>query len=370
MDSSAFDRFLRTAPKAELHVHLRGAIPQAYLVRQFGKYPAQRALEKAPNAHREFFWRFANIRAALDAEAPPELRAARLFEFSSFEQFLATYLFTGYFVRNREDFRGLVEAVLARLRAQGAVYAEVLVSLVEYVDQGVAIEDLLDVLDNSAEGGGLKVRWIADLVRNAGAKRAGEVLSGVIRLRPSSVAGITLGGAENAAPASDFAGVYRRAREHGLRLTVHAGEALGPESVWDALRVLEVERIGHGVRSIEDPALVRELAARRIPLEVCPTSNIRTGVYGSYGEHPLRRLYEAGVEININSDDPAFFGAELVDEYARLPGMGFSQEEIVELMKNGFRHAFLSGAEKESYLRKLQASWDAFANQRPMRTRK
>jgi adenosine deaminase len=137
------------------------------------------------------------------------------------------------------------------------------------------------------------------------------------------------------------------AREAGLRRTVHAGEGLGPESVWGAIRELEVERIGHGVRSIEDPALVRHLAENKIPLEVCPTSNLWTGIYPSYQAHPLKALHEAGVPLSINTDDPGFFGTSLSAEYEHASEMGLSEAAIREIMRNGFRHAFLPEGDAE-----------------------
>ena len=141
-------------------------------------------------------------------------------------------------------------------------------------------------------------------------------------------------------PPAPFRRAFEIAREAGLRTTVHAGEALGPESVWDALRILEVERVGHGVRAAEDPALVRTLAERGIPLEVCPTSNIRTGVYWTLAEHPVLNLFESGVPITINTDDPTFFGVTLAGELAGLRQIGFSWPQIGELADNAFRFAF------------------------------
>ena len=123
-------------------------------------------------------------------------------------------------------------------------------------------------------------------------------------------------------------------------MTVHAGEALGAESVWDALRILKVDRIGHGVRSIEDPSLVAYLAAHQIPLEICPTSNISTGVYSAYADHPVRKLFEAGVPITISTDDPTFFRVTLSQELSALSSLGFSTDEIQRLIDNSFRYAF------------------------------
>jgi adenosine deaminase len=178
------------------------------------------------------------------------------------------------------------------------------------------------------------------LVRNFGADAAYALLTRLLANPPGGWVGITLGGSEHLFPPAPFAGVYGRARAAGLGLTVHAGEAAGPESVWDAIRVLRVDRVGHGVRSIEDPRLVAELADRGIPVEICMTGNVRTGVYRSFEEHPLLRLIEAGVAVTLNTDDPAFFGTTLTDEFARAANLGVTKAQLDEIAKNARRYAF------------------------------
>ena len=205
------------------------------------------------------------------------------------------------------------------------------------------------------------MQWIVDLVRDFGPESALAQLRELIGLASPAVMGITLGGSEDCFPAGEFREVYALAREHGLRLSVHAGEALGPESVWEALESLRPERIGHGVRAVEDPALVAHLAAERIPLEVCPTSNIFTGAYPSLEAHPVRALFEAGIPITINSDDPTFFHTTLADEYACLPALGFSDRDLLKLLRNGFRYAFLPQDQINGYLRKLDGEWERVA---------
>ena len=163
-----------------------------------------------------------------------------------------------------------------------------------------------------------------------------EVLEDLLRCRPRGLVGITLGGSEHEFPPARFEQLYATAREHGLRLSVHAGEALGPQSVWDALRILGAERIGHGIRSIEDPELVAHLAEQGVPLEVCPTSNIRTGVCRDYPDHPLPSLLKAGVPVTLNTDDPTFFRTTLVDECLHARDMGISEADIIAISANGF----------------------------------
>lgn len=324
--------------KSELHLHLRGAIPPRYLVRQLRKYPLARALESAPGPQLEWLLKQPNIRAVIDAGEPAS-RADDLFRYRSFEQFLAAYLFTSFFVRTIEDFAGLVRGVRRQLRQANIVYAEITVSLREYMQQGLALADLAAVLD-AHSAGPPAVRWIVDPVRNFGPQAAERLLEAVLKAGVRSVVGLTLGGAEHTHPHARFGRAYELAREGGLRTTVHAGEALGPESVREALRSLAPDRVGHGVRAAEDPALVRRLAERGIPLEVCPTSNVRTGVYAALADHPVRSLYEAGVPVTISTDDPTFFSVSLARELAGLRELGFSWREIGELAGNGFRYAF------------------------------
>ncbi len=329
---------LEALPKAELHLHLRGAIPIPFLKEQFRKYPPKRALSLAPPPQSRFMRQHPGVGRILDSEDPVS-EAEGLFTQSTFEQFLGAYLFTSYFVRELEDFKRLAAGVRQELREQNIAYAEVTVSVPEYIQQGIEFEDLLGVLAEDPLGLP-KVRWIVDAVRNFGPAEALDLLERLQGCRPSTVIGLTLGGAEHKQPPARFGEVYALARDCGLHTTVHAGEALGPESVWDAVRILGVERIGHGVRAIEDPALVAHLAEIGIPLEVCPTSNVRTGIYPSLEAHPVRRLFEAGVPLSVNTDDPTFFGVSLAQELANLRRLEFSWTEIGEVAAAAFQMAF------------------------------
>jgi adenosine deaminase len=327
---------LSLQPDAELHVHLRGAMPPAYFAKLLAKRTVAEALAHAPERHLEFFRRNPNIRAFLEAQQPPEA----LFRFEGFEGFLASYLFSGYFIRDAGDFRGLLSAVRERLADDGIAYAEVTVSIPEYRMHGIPLEALGEALSEEAKREPPRLRWIVDLVRNLGVEAADDLLRQLLAKPPEGWVGITLGGSEHLFPPAPFAGVYGRARAAGLRLTVHAGEAAGPESVWDAIQALRVDRIGHGVRSIEDPRLVAELAERQIPLEVCLTSNVRTGVYPSFDAHPLVQLVEAGVAVTLNTDDPAFFGTSLEHEFTRGAELGLTRAQLDAVAGNARLYAF------------------------------
>jgi adenosine deaminase/aminodeoxyfutalosine deaminase len=184
------------------------------------------------------------------------------------------------------------------------------------------------------------VRWILDAVRQFGVEPAMQVASLAAERVNQGVVALGIGGSEERGPASWFTDVFAFARNAGLRLHAHAGESMGPESIWDAL-ALGAERIGHGIAAVGDPALMRHLRDREIPLEICITSNLVTGVVKRIEDHPLRRLFDAGVPIVLNSDDPAMFRCSLTGEY-RLAAeqFGFTEGELRQLAENAFRYAF------------------------------
>lgn len=343
---------LKEIPKSELHVHLRGAMPPGVLAELWRRFPLR--IEDVPERYRAVFEKCENIRPFLDGRPRGHEEAAALFQFRDFDHFLTTYLFTSFFVRDAAALDSLIAGVIGELRAQNVVYAEITISAGEYINRGISAEDIGGCLDRAATFPGPKVRWIVDLVRNFGSEGCMALLRKILAVGCEHIVGITLGGSEHLFPPGQFAGIYDLARDNGLRLSVHAGEALGPESVWDALRLLKVERIGHGVRAVEDPALVRHLAGHGVALEVCPTSNLRTGIYPSYHAHPIKSLFEAGVPITVNTDDPTFFQTSLVDEYLHLHDLGIPGEALFAMIENGFRYAFIAQEEKESYLRNLQ----------------
>ena len=350
--------WLLAIPKSELHVHLRGAMPISVFTDLLNKYRVEDILEEAPERYTALFEKHENIRPFLSSHHWSAEEVSDLFRYETFDQFLVTYCFTGHFFREASDLRRLITGVLESLRSQNIVYAEILISVIEYLWHGIPLADIKTCLDETEESEGIQVRWIVDLVRDIGSEEALALLKKIVELNCRSIVGITVGGSEHLFPPDQFSEVYSTARRHGLRLTVHAGEALGPESVWDALRILHAERIGHGVRAIEDESLVKHLAKNRIPLEVCPTSNIRTGIFPSYKAHPVKALFEAGVPVTINSDDPTFFGTTLADEYAHVRALGVQDEGIFEMIKNGFRYAFMPEQEKERYLNLLKREWE------------
>ncbi len=339
---------LARLPKAELHLHLRGALPPALLPELVRKYGTAGLVEQASPWLQGLWARAANLRPFLE-DRWSAADFERFFEFADFENFLATFAFTGFLMREADDLRALVEGVLRGLREQNVVYAEIMVSLREYLMHGLRLEDCLSIMSEACVPG-IRVRWLVDLVRSFGVDAADELLGWLIDANCPAVTGIHLGGPEHLFPPARFEPVFRRARAAGLRVCAHAGEALGPESVRDAVELLAVERVGHGVRAVEDAELVAELARRRVPLEICPTSNRATGVTPRLAAHPLPTLLRAGVAASISTDDPTFFKTSLTEELLTVSGMGVPQAEVLELMRNGFRHAFADAAERDDYV--------------------
>ncbi len=348
---------IETIPKSELHLHLRGAMPIEVFTDLVNKYAKVDVFNDAPERHIERFNRYDNIQPFLARRRWSVDEVSELFRYGSFEQFLATYGFTSYFIREIEDFRELVRSVLRSLKEQNIVYAEIMVTVVEYLRRGMALDDLVAVLDEVSTGSEVRVQWIADLVRDTGRDATLALLADIVELQCKSIVGITLGGNERRFPPAQFSEVYAAARDNGMRLTVHAGEALGPESVWDAITVLHTERVGHGVRAVEDDSLVEHLAQNQVPLEICPTSNLRTGIYPSYDAHPVRKLFDSGVPVAISSDDPTFFSTTLADELLHVGDMGVDQNGLYEIIKNGFTHSFLPEEQVQKYLEDLDVAW-------------
>lgn len=311
-------------------------MPEALFARQLAKYRPEVALADASPRHLGMFRSQPHLAGILAGTG----QARDLYRFKNFEGFLFSYFLSSFFFRAPEDFEALVEAVLDDFERQGFDAVEVTVSVFEYVMQGIPVEAISETLSAASKRKKPRVRWIIDLIRNLGPEQALAHLETLLRLRPDGWTGITIGGSEHLHPPGPFRPVYERAGSAGLGLTVHAGEAAGPESVWEAIRELGVMRIGHGVRAIEDPTLVDYLAEHAIPLEVCPTGNVRTGVYPSLEAHPLPRLVEAGVRVTLNTDDPAFFGVTLDDEFDRAAGLGLSAESLEPMRRTAAEALF------------------------------
>jgi aminodeoxyfutalosine deaminase len=332
--SSSIQQHLHAAPKAELHVHLEGSIQPATLLTL-----AQRNEVELP------------------VQTIEEMR--KWFSYRDFNHFIDIYLTITRCLKTVEDYELIAYEFGANMARQNIRYAEVTFSPGTHhfalnIPHDTYFAGLTRGRERARAEFGVEIRWVFDIVRNiedeARNRRCADYTTAVaIESMADGVVALGLGGAEVGYPPERFKRWFDQARAAGLHSTPHAGETVGSESVWGTIRELGAERVGHGVRSIEDPALVKYIAEQRIPLEVCPTSNICLGVYPDLAQHPLPALYAAGVPVTINSDDPPLFNTTLTHEVELLDSaFHFDLDTINELLLNGVRYSFLPAEQKKA----------------------
>jgi adenosine deaminase len=308
-----------SVPKAELHVHLEGTARPA-LVRRI----AQRNGLALPEG--------------LFADEDT-------FAFGDFLHFLRTYDLAASVIRTGEDYRDITYDYLAHCAADGAVYVELISSPDHAAEVGLSDAEhfaaIAQGIDDARDAHGIEGRILSSCVRNFGVEAAEDVARRTVREAHPYVVGFNIGGDEAGFPPQDFARAFAIVAEAGLGCAAHAGEHAGPESVRGAMELPGVTRISHGVRAIEDPALVAELAERAIVLEVCPTSNVVLGVYPDYASHPLPALREAGVKVTLGSDDPPYFATSIGHEYqVAFEQLGCDEADLLEMTHNALDAAF------------------------------
>jgi adenosine deaminase len=327
-------------PKVELHLHLEGAIPYHTLLALVQKYGGNQAV--------------------------PDLQSlVRRFDYRDLSQFHETWRWKNQFLREYEDFTLIAEAVAQDLAQQNIRYVEAFFSPPDFACHGLQTQGLTEAIRKGlSQVPEIEVALVADLVRDSGPGKAMTTLAEINEVRSLGVIGIGIGGSEQQFPPDLFAKVYEEARKLGFHTTAHAGEAAGAESIWGAIHTLRVDRIGHGTRAQEDVSLLDYLAKQRIPLEMCPISNLRTKVVQSPEEHPVRRYFERGIIVTINTDDPKMFGNSLADEYRLLQQLGFSRAEICQLILQGIQSAWLP-ADRKSQLKRAFFEDDAWLHELP-----
>ena len=302
--------FIRQLPKAELHLHLEGAVEPATLLELHKNHGDHATLAQVES----------------------------LYNYTDFQSFLMAFKEVSAHLRGPDDYE-LITYRLYRKQDFAAIF--------EGLERGRA---------RGARDFGTSLLWIFDATRHFGVEEAQKVFELAVRYKDRHVVAVGIGGDEIKAPPELFRSVYAYAADHGLHLTAHAGETGPPESIWGALN-LHAERIGHGLSAAQDPDLIEELAQRQIPVELCITSNLRTGVCKTVAEHPTRNYFDQGVMITLNTDDPALFGTTLSREYQLAQEtFGFSDEHLRELARNSFEASFLPAEKKLELLSLFDAA--------------
>jgi aminodeoxyfutalosine deaminase len=328
--------FIAGLPKAELHVHHVGSASPRIVAELAARHEGDTPVPADPAALADYF------------------------AFRDFAHFIEVYLSVVDLIRDDEDVRMLTYEVARELARQQVRYAELTLTPYSSVRRGIpgqaycaAIED---ARRSAAADFGIDLRWCFDIPGEAGLPAAEETLRIALDEQPAGLISFGLGGPEIGVPRPQFKPVFDKARSAGLHSVPHAGETTGPQTIWDSLRDLGAERIGHGIAAAQDPSLMAYLAEHNIPLEVCPTSNVRTRAVASLEEHPLAVLVGAGVPVSINSDDPPMFGTTLEEEYAvaaRL--LDLDEQGVKGLARAAVEQSFLDPAGKTALLAEIDA---------------
>lgn len=327
--TSSLARTIRGWPKSELHLHLEGSIQPETVVELAARHGERLAAQEV---------------------------AAR-YEYANFRGFLDAFKWVTSLLRESEDYALIARRLVEDLRRENVIYAEITLSVGVMLLRGQEVAANFAALRDAAARAGessVRVQWVFDATRQFGAEKAMEVARLAAQHRGEGVVAFGLGGDELAVPAEEFRGVYDYARAAGLHALVHAGEIGGADEVRRAVEVLGAERIGHGIAAVGDPAVMALLAERRIPLEICPTSNLRTGALerlrgggADRRTHPVAELFRAGVPVTLATDDPAMFQTELHREYVAAADAGLDVQQLARINEEGFAAAFLPAAERE-----------------------
>jgi len=312
-------------PKVELHVHIEGAIPHDALFDLIQKYGG-------------------------DPSVPDIAALAKRFEYKNFPQFIEAWAWKNQFLREYEDFTHIAELTARDMADQNIRYAELFYSPSSFVRHGLGIQELTHAIRTGlSRVSEIEFALIADLIRDYGPETEMKTLKALNEVKELGVVGIGIGGSEHEFPPGPFQALYQEARRMGFHTTAHAGEAAGPESIWGVIRSLHVDRIGHATGAHEDPDLLDHIDKHRIPLELCPMSNVRTGIVESIADHPIRIYFDRGFIVSVNTDDPKMFSTTLADEYRHIEeGCGFTRKDICRLVRLGIESSWLPEDRKHS----------------------
>jgi adenosine deaminase len=333
------EEFIRGLPKAELHLHIEGTLEPELAFQLAARH------------------RIALPYASIDA-----LR--RAYQFANLQSFLDIYYAGAGVLRDEQDFFLLTQAYLQRARAQGVVHAEIFFDPQTHTARGIAFESVLggirEALLQAEREFGITHRLIMCFLRHLSAEQAMDTLEQALPHR-DAIAAVGLDSTELGIPPAKFVAVFERARQAGWAAVAHAGEEGPPANIIAALDMLKVQRIDHGVRCEEDPELVARLARERVPLTVCPLSNVKLRVFDRMEHHNLKRLLTAGLCVTVNSDDPAYFGGYVLENFLAVQqALGLTRAELALLARNSFEASFLAPADRQRWMAAVEAYALAF----------
>jgi adenine deaminase len=320
--------YIRGLPKAELHVHIEGTLEPELKFQLAKKHGI-----------------------VLQHASVEDLR--RAYQFANLQSFLDIYYDGAAVLRDADDFHDLAQAYLHKAHAQGVVHAEIFFDPQTHTARGIALATVLDGLRRACAEAerelGISSRLILCFLRHLSADEAMRTLEEALPHR-DAIAAVGLDSSELGHPPAKFSAVFERARREGFLAVAHAGEEGPPSYIYEALDILKVRRVDHGVRCEEDPELVERLARERVPLTICPLSNVKLQVFEQIESHNLRRLLERGVCVTVNSDDPAYFGGYMLENYLAVQrGLGLSQDDLTMLARNSIEASFLADSAKQRW---------------------
>jgi len=324
-------------PKVELHLHLEGAFTLESLYELIGKYGGDPDIQDIEDLKHKFV-------------------------FTSINHFVKIWYWKSRFYREPADLEDMAFSTILNLSRKNIVYAEVFFSPWDFVKPEMSFNAVTEAMISGVRRAErecpIRIGLIADLIRNQGHQTVDKRLDEITPYR-NDVIGLGLGGSEKEYPAEWFTNAFQEGKRRGFRIVAHAGEAAGADSIWSTLKNLQAERIGHGVRSLEDLKLIEYLKSNQIPLEVCVNSNLKTKIFPSLNDHPVRRLFDQGLLITINSDDPTMFGMDLNDEFVLLFNeYKFTLPEIRLLTENAIRASFAENSFKAQLIQTVEEFWD------------
>ena len=339
MEKKEFYKLFKKIPKTEIHLHSEAVVnkqdAQIMLSRDNPKYKDKNEIDK-------------------------------LFNVNNLEEFINVFLLLQRSFKTVSDFGNLFHSISQYMKMNGLVYAELFFAPTYFIKQGWKYEEMVKFFSKKIKKikrkDNITIKLLVDVSRTFGAENAMTNLELVNKYKTKDIIGIGLGGDEKKGPAKDYIEVYKKARDYGLHRVAHAGEDDTYQSIWDSIRLLKIERIGHGIAAVENDEIMEYLVKEQIPLEISPTSNVFTKKYvKELKDHPVKKFYDKGILVTLNTDDPTLFNINIIDEYWNLYSeMGFSLDDLKQIVINGFKATFLPKKKKQEYINRLKRSWKKY----------